>query len=183
MSRLAKKPIKLVPGTTVAQDGDVLTLKGPKGEKKLPINPNVKIKIDGDNIWVELASDGAIKTHVGTAWSLIRNSIEGISAGFIKNLDIEGVGYKAAIDGKEVLLSVGYVNPIRVKIPDGITIEVEKNTAIKISGSDKELVGLVAANIRALKKPEPYKGKGIRYRGEVIRRKVGKKAGATTGAA
>src|SRR3989344_9678494 len=112
-------------------------------------------------------------------WSLIRNCLEGVSSGFSKILDMEGVGYKAALEGRELVLSLGYANPVRFKITDGVTIEVEKNTIIKISGNDKDLVGLMAANIRALKKPEPYKGKGIRYRGEVICRKVGKKAGAT----
>lgn len=182
MSRLAKKPIKMVTGVTMIQDGNVLIFKGPKGEKRLALNPGVKVKIEPEHIWVEPSLDGSTKAHTGTMWSLIQNCLEGVSSGFSKILDIEGVGYKAALEGRELVLSLGYANPVRFKIADGITIEVEKNTIIKISGNDKDLVGLMAANIRALKKPEPYKGKGIRYRGEVIRRKVGKKAGATTGA-
>ncbi len=162
------------------QEGNILVFKGPKGEKRLSINPEVKVKIEGEEIWVSPV--GNMTAHVGTAWSLIRNSIEGVSSGFSKILDIEGVGYKAALEGKDLSLSLGYAHPVRVKIPEGIVLVIEKNVTIKISGSDKDLVGLIAANIRALKKPEPYKGKGIRYRGEVVRRKVGKKAGAAAGA-
>ncbi len=183
MSRLAKKPIKIVTGVTMIQDGSFLIFKGSQGEKRLRMNPGVQVRVESENIWVEPEGALSTKAHIGTMWSLIRNCIEGVSSGFSKILDIEGVGYKAVLEGRELVLSLGYVNPIRFKIADGITVEVVKNTTIKISGNDKDLVGLMAANIRALKKPEPYKGKGIRYRGEVIRRKVGKKAGATTGTA
>ncbi len=165
------------------QEGNFLIFKGPKGEKRLKINPGVRVKIETENIWVESSEGGGSKADTGTMWSLIRNSLEGVSSGFSKILDIEGVGYKAALEGRELILSLGYAKPVRLHIPGGIVVEVEKNTIIKISGSDKDLVGLIAANIRALKKPEPYKGKGIRYRGEIIRRKVGKKAGAAAGAA
>ena len=184
MSRLAKKPVKITPGVTITNDGNFLVFKGPKGEKRLNINPGITVKIEAENIWIEPSdnSDANAKAHTGTMWSLARNCIEGVSAGFSKILNIEGVGYKAMLEGKELVLSLGYANPVRFKIADGVTAEVEKNTTIKLSGNDKDLVGLMAANIRALKKPEPYKGKGIRYRGEVVRRKVGKKAGATAGA-
>jgi|SRR3989344_7529627 len=183
MSRLAKKPIKIVTGVTMMQDGVFLIFKGPKGEKRLKMNPGVRVKIEPENVWVESSGEEGGRAHAGTMWSLIRNSLEGVSTGFSKILDMEGVGYKAALEGKELVFSLGYAKPVRFKIADGITVEVEKNTILKISGNDKDLVGLMAANMRALKKPEPYKGKGIRYRGEVIRRKVGKKAGATAGAA
>ncbi len=183
MSRLAKKPVKIATGVTIAQDGSFLVFKGPKGEKRLKMNPDVRVKLEPENVWVESSGEAGAKAHVGTMWALIRNSLEGVSSGFSKILDIEGVGYKAALEGKELLLSLGYAKPVRFKLADGISVEIEKNTILKISGNDKDLVGLMAANIRALKKPEPYKGKGIRYRGEVIRRKVGKKAGATTGTA
>ena len=178
MSRLAKKAIKIISGVTVAQDGNILVFKGPKGEKRLPINLGVKVRIEPEEVWVEPSEAGNSTPNVGTMWSLIKNCIEGVAVGFLKILDIEGVGYKAAMEGTDLLLSLGYANPVKFKIAAGITAVVEKNTIIKISGNDKDLVGLMAANIRALKKPEPYKGKGIRYRGEVVRRKVGKKAGA-----
>ena len=182
MSRLAKKPIKITQGVAITEDGNFLIFKGPKGEKRLLINPAVKLRREQDAVWVEGRETEGAKKHIGTAWSLIKNCIEGVSVGFSKILDIEGVGFKAAVEGRELVLSLGYANPIRLKIAEGISIEVEKNIVIKISGNDKDLVGLVAANIRALKKPEPYKGKGIRYRGEFVRRKVGKKAGAAAGA-
>ncbi|MBI4087602.1 MAG: 50S ribosomal protein L6 [Candidatus Liptonbacteria bacterium] len=179
MSRLIKKPVQILPGVQVKIDGDFLVFNGPKGENRLRIPASVELKIDAENIWLTAKTESELNKAVyGTTWSLIRNSVNGAANGFMKVLEIEGVGYRAALEGKELVLSLGYVNPVRVKVPDGIAIEVEKNV-IKVSGHDKDLVGRTASTIRALKKPEPYKGKGIRYRGEIIRRKVGKKAGAT----
>ncbi len=185
MSRLAKKPIKITSGVTVTNRDGVLTFAGAKGEQKLSLHRGVEAKMEGNSIWIQPAANAgkAGGAHVGTAWSLVKNCIEGVSAGFSKMLDIEGVGYRAVVEKNEVVLYLGYATPVRFPIPHGITIEIEKNTIMKISGNDKNLVGLVASNIRSLKKPEPYKGKGIRYRGEVIRRKVGKKAGVSAGAA
>jgi len=171
MSKLIKKPIAIPAGVTVSQHGGVLTVKGPKGELKVKFADGVTAKIEGQGLWVT----------AGTEWSLAKNAIEGVTNGFTKVLEIEGVGYRAVAEGKDLMLHLGYAQPVRVQGLPGITIAVEKNT-IKISGIDKELVGRAAAEIRALKKPEPYKGKGIHYQGEVIRRKVGKKAGATAAA-
>ena len=183
MSRLAKKPVKLPSGVTLKKEGDVLVFKGPCGEIKLVINSMLRVKIDGSNVWVEGAnSDGNSRAFAGTAWSLIKNSADGVAVGFAKELEIDGVGYRAQVENKELVLFLGYAEPIRMKIPEGVAITVEKNT-IKVSGINKDLVGRVAASIRALKKPEPYKGKGIHYRGEIIKRKVGKKAATTTAAA
>lgn len=177
MSRLIKKPIPIIAGVQVKQEGEFLIFKGPKGEKRLELPPSANIKIEAENVWLAPGNDQN-KAIYGTIWSLIRNSIQGVAEGFSKVLEIEGVGYRAVLEGKELVLFLGYVNPVRLKIPESITVAVEKN-AITVSGFDKDLVGKVASEIRAQKKPEPYKGKGIRYRGEVIRRKVGKKAGAT----
>lgn len=179
MSRLAKKPIELLPGVEVKVDGNFAVFKGSRGEIKLKIEPVVNVRVDDGKIWVEgKAGESEKKATVGTFWSLIKNSIQGVAEGFSKVLEIEGVGYRAQKEGRELVLFLGYAETVRVKVPEGVNVEVEKNT-IKITGIDKDLVGRVAAGIRSLKKPEPYKGKGIRYQGEVIKRKVGKKAGAT----
>ncbi len=176
MSRLIKKPIIIEKGATVTENGGVLNFKGPKGELTVALVSGIGAKIEGENLWIEKKGDEAPKAIAGTLWALSRNAMEGVMKGFVKVLEIEGVGYRAVLEGKDLILHLGYALPVRVKIADGVTLAVEKNV-IKVSGIDKNLVGLVAAKIRALKKPEPYKGKGIRYQGEVIRRKVGKKAG------
>lgn len=179
MSRLAKKPLTIASGVTVTNDGQFLTFKGPKGESKLKILEGIQVSIEGENINVSPSRNSKVsKMNTGTMWALIRNAIAGLTAGFSKVLEIEGVGFKAALEGKTLVLNLGFVNPIRFTAPEGIAISVEKNV-ITISGNDKQLVGQVATEIRAFKKPEPYKGKGIKYQGEVIRRKSGKKATAT----
>ena len=172
MSRLTKKPIIVPSGVTVQEAGGFLAAKGPKGEARVKLPAGVTMKMEGANLWVD----------DGTTWALARNAVQGVAEGFAKVLEIEGVGYRAVIEGKDLVLNLGYATPVRLAVPAGVTIAVEKNT-IKISGINKEAVGQAAAEIRALKKPEPYKGKGIHYQGEVIRRKVGKKAGATGTAA
>jgi large subunit ribosomal protein L6 len=156
----------------------MLHVKGPKGEIVLPISADIVIEIEGKNLWIKTAPKVDDTAIHGTVWSLASNAVEGVTKGFEKILEIEGVGYRAVLEGKELVLFLGYALPVRMAIPDYVTVVVEKNT-IKVSGINKEEVGQVAAEIRAFKKPEPYKGKGIHYRGEVIRRKVGKKAGAT----
>lgn len=190
MSRLIKKSIALPDAVTVVVTGDVVAVKGPKGELKLTVPFGVEVAIEAKEAWVKPAGGtkrGAADTAsnvpnsaalLGTTWALLRNAIEGVNNGFTKVLEIEGVGYRAAIEGKDLILHLGYALPVRQPVLEGVAIVVEKNT-IKISGIDKEVVGQAAAEIRALKKPEPYKGKGIHYQGEVIRRKVGKKAGTT----
>ena len=171
MSRLIKKPIKIPAGVTVVPHDAVLNVKGPKGELRVKLAPGVTVKVDGQDLNVS----------AGTEWSLARNAIHGVTDGFTKVLEIEGVGYRAVVEGKDLVLHLGYAQPVRVPVLPGIAVVVEKST-IKVSGIDKDLVGRMAAEIRSLKKPEPYKGKGIHYQGEVIRRKVGKKAGATASA-
>ncbi|MEK9172992.1 MAG: 50S ribosomal protein L6 [Patescibacteria group bacterium] len=181
MSRLAKKSIEIKPGVTLVEDGGFLVFKGPKGEHKVKVLPFVNVAVKDAAISVTTSKTmKQARANVGTMWSITRNAIEGVSEGFKKVLEIEGIGFKAIMDGKTLVLSLGFVNPIRVEPPKDITVGVEKNT-ILVSGIDKELVGRIAAEIRALKKPEPYKGKGIHYQGEVIRRKAGKKATATAG--
>jgi large subunit ribosomal protein L6 len=177
MSRLIKKPIAITAGATLVQSGDVLTIKGPKGELKITVPHGVTLKGDGENFWISTTPDMETTAIQGTIWALVKNAVEGVTVGFTKILEIEGVGYRAAIEGKELVLFLGYALPVRVPVSEKVAITVDKNT-IKVTGIDKDAVGQAAAEIRALKKPEPYKGKGIHYQGEVIRRKVGKKAGA-----
>lgn len=167
MSRLTKKPVVIPNGVTAAVSGGVLNVKGPKGELKVPLR----------GATAEIAG-GELRTGSGTLWALARNAVRGVTEGFTKVLEIEGVGYRAILEGKDVVLHLGYAKPVRVKVPEGVSVAVEKNV-LKISGIDKDSVGRAAADIREFKKPEPYKGKGIHYKGEVIRRKAGKKAATT----
>ncbi len=178
MSRLIKKPI-ITKGTTLTESDGFLIVKGPKGEDKVLIPRGVAIKHEGEELWVSMDTTAKTKTTAiqGTFWALVSNAIIGVTEGYTKILEIEGVGYRAVLEGKELVLFLGYALPVRVPVPEDITVVVEKNV-IKVSGINKDMVGRAAAEIRALKKPEPYKGKGIRYQGEVIHRKVGKKAGA-----
>lgn len=180
MSRLAKKNITIPESVTVQDKGGELFFKGLKGEQSLKVLSGVKVEVAPPIVKVE-ATDGSkqSRSNVGTVWSLIQNQIQGVSEGFSKILELEGVGFRAALEGKTLVLNLGFVNPVRFEAPEGVNILVEKNV-ITISGADKAAVGQAAAKIRSYKKPEPYKGKGIHYRGEVIRRKVGKKAGTTS---
>ena len=174
MSRLIKKPVALPENVTIAVSGGFASVKGVKGEMKVNLPAGVEVTSEGKEIWVRNVAGADAGAALGTIWSLLQNAVEGVANGFTKVLEIEGVGYRAALEGKELVLHLGYALPVRVPMLDGVTVTVEKNT-IKITGIDKELVGRVAAEIRALKKPEPYKGKGIKYQGERIRRKEGKK--------
>jgi large subunit ribosomal protein L6 len=181
MSRLIKKSIPVPDGVTIAISDDLLTVKGPKGELDVTLVPGVVAVQKEKELWIEQGKGLLNEAMLGTTWALVKNAIEGVTAGFAKKLEIEGVGYRAVIEGKELVLFLGYALPVRVPVPEDVAVSVEKNTAILFSGISKENVGQIAAKVRALKKPEPYKGKGIHYEGEVIRRKVGKKAGSTTG--
>ncbi len=177
MSRLARKPMKIEEGVTVTERDGVFVFKGPKGEKEVNLLLHTNVKIDNNEIMVTNSGAGKqAASNVGTMFALLRNAMEGVKNGYEKVLELEGVGYKAAMEGPTVVLTLGFVNPIKLTPPKGVTIVVEKSL-IKISGVDKEAVGQTAAKIRSYKKPEPYKGKGIHYLGEVIARKVGKKAG------
>jgi len=178
MSRLIKKPIAITAGATLVESRGVLTIKGPKGELTITLPAGVEVKTEGTNFWVTTTKDVKTTALQGTVWSLAKNAIEGVTTGFTKILELEGVGYRVSVEGKELVLFLGYALPVRMPIPATVVVAVDKNT-IKVTGIDKDAVGQVAADIRAQKKPEPYKGKGIHYQGEVIRRKVGKKAGAT----
>lgn len=182
MSRLARKPLSIPAGVNVAIANGKIFVKGPKGEITFNLPRGVEIVAAEEKVSVKSASGVKRgRANAGSAWALIRNALEGVTKGFEKKLEIEGVGYRATLEGDTLVLSLGYVNPIRFKMPPGVALAVDKNV-ISVSGISKELVGLTAARIRELKKPEPYKGKGIRYQGEVIRRKVGKK-GTAAGAA
>lgn len=177
MSRVGKKPIN-ISGVTIAKNDNKIKVKGKLGELEREIHPNINFEIDKDSLTVTRINDqkGNRALH-GLSRALIQNMVTGVSEGFSKELNIVGVGYKAELKGKNLLLNIGYSHPIYFMPPDEITLEVPSQTQIKISGIDKELVGLVAAKIRSFRKPEPYKGKGIKYSNEIIIRKAGKTAG------
>lgn len=175
MSRIGKKPIPLPKGVTVVVDDGMVTVKGPLGLLKRHIPGHVAIAIDATE--VNVTRDGDAKTarsmH-GLTRTLVANMVIGVSTGYVKNLEIVGVGYKAEKKGNDLILSLGYSHPIEFIPPEGITVEAPKPTQIVLKGADKELLGMVAATIRGFRKPEPYKGKGIKYENEVILRKAGK---------
>ena len=177
MSRIGKMPIAVPAGVTVQIDGTSVTAKGPKGELSRTFRPFVTIEQDGDTITVNRIDDSRdAKAQHGLVRTLIANMVEGVSAGFSKKLQLVGVGYRAALKGKDLEMQLGYSHPVLVACPEGITFECPQPTEIIVSGASKEQVGQVAADIRKWRKPEPYKGKGIRYEGEYIRRKLGKAA-------
>lgn len=175
MSRIGNRVLELPDNVTVTTSGNIVTVKGPKGELSTEINKNITVKVEGNELKVERKSD-AFKNFHGTANANIKNMIIGVTDGFEKQLESVGVGYRFAVKGNEVVVTAGYSHPVNVKIPEGITVESPSNTELTIKGSDKQLVGEFAANIRKIREPEPYKGKGIRYKDEHIIRKVGKKA-------
>lgn len=175
MSRVGKKPVEIPAGVTVTANNGLVTVKGPKGELSRTFNPDITIAIEENVINVSRPSD--IKEHRalhGTTRALISNMVEGVSKGFERNLELIGVGYRAQKQGKKLVLNVGYSHPVEIEPEEGIEIEVPANTKISVKGADKERVGALAANIRGVRPPEPYKGKGIRYEGEFVRRKEGK---------
>ncbi len=176
MSRLAKTPIEITQGTTVDVSGDTVTIKGPKGELVKTFRPEVSVEVKDNTIVLTPNGDNVfIRSLWGTIGSHVRNMMEGVTKGFEKKIVLEGVGYKSAVAGTSLDLALGFSHPVKVAIPAGLTVTAEKNI-ITISGIDKEVVGQFAAYVRSLKKPEPYKGKGFHYEGEVIRRKQGKKS-------
>lgn len=181
MSRIGKKPILLPQGVTVNATDGFIIVKGLKGELKKKIVPGTSVEVKDGMILVGIIKESKKSSALwGLSRSLIANMVLGVTSGFEKKLEIEGVGFRASLDGNGLTLLLGFSHPVKVEVPQGISFKVEKNT-ITVSGIDKELVGQTAAEIRSLKKPEPYKGKGIKYQGEIIRRKVGKKATATAG--
>ncbi|HPJ80153.1 MAG TPA: 50S ribosomal protein L6 [Candidatus Portnoybacteria bacterium] len=176
MSRIGKQPIVIPLGVEVRVDGDLIIVKGKKGELAQKLVPEIKVEIK-DKVIVIQESQKTKKSSAlwGTFRALINNMIQGVHDGFQKKLVIEGIGYKVALNGNKLILSLGFSHPVEIEAPKGIEFKIEKNTII-VSGADKQVVGQAAANIRIQKKPEPYKGKGIRYDNEIIRRKDGKKA-------
>lgn len=178
MSRIGKQVINIPQGVTVAVSGNTVAVQGPKGSLSQSIPEVVKVRVDGDKTTVERTNDEPFtRAQHGLIRTLISNMIEGVNNGFTKKLELQGVGYRAILQGAELVLSLGYSHPIKMSAPEGVTFTVEKNI-ISVKGNDKAIVGEVAAKIRSFRKPEPYKGKGIRYVGEVVRRKAGKAAKA-----
>jgi len=176
MSKIGNQPVKIPAGTEIKIDGNLAVVKGPKGELKRDFAREIKIEKKDDQAIVSVAKPSKRSAALwGLSRMLLYNMIEGVNSGFEKKLEIEGVGYKVALRGKDLVLSLGYSHPVEFKAAPGVEFKVEKNV-ITVSGINKEIVGQTAANIRKLRKPEPYKGKGIRYQGEIIKRKAGKKA-------
>jgi large subunit ribosomal protein L6 len=179
MSRIGKKPITFSKNVKISQNGGVVKVEGPKGTLTSSLPEGITMAVADGNLVIERKSNERIvRSHHGLARTLIGNMVEGVSNGFEKRLEISGVGYRAEVSGNSLKLALGFSSPVQFNIPKGIEVKVDKQINIFISGIDKQLVGRVAAEIRALKKPEPYKGKGIKYVGEYIKRKAGKSASA-----
>ena len=175
MSRVGNRKIVIPTGVTVSVDGSNVTVKGPKGELSTVINENITAEVKETEVVLTRKNDNFKNFH-GTANANITNMIKGVVEGYRKNLEIIGVGYRFNMKGNDLVISAGYSHPVEMKVPEGIKVEVISNTELFVRGIDKQLVGEFAANVRKIRKPEPYKGKGIRYADEHIRRKEGKKA-------
>jgi len=178
MSRIGKKPIQLPDKVKFALNGNVISVKGPKGNLERQLHPAIEIELNDNVIHVKTDTSNKKKVALqGLFRSLISNMVTGVTTGYEKKLLLSGIGYRAEVKGKILILNVGYSNPVEFTLPDGISVNVEKNTQIFLSGIDKEILGQTAANIRDIRPPEPYKGKGIMYADERIMRKAGKTAG------
>jgi large subunit ribosomal protein L6 len=183
MSRIGKLPIAIPKGVEVKVDHQRVTVKGQRGELQRAVHPDLQVTLEDAHLRVARPTDSSTHRALhGLTRTLLANMVQGVSRGYEKQLELVGVGYRASKQGTDLVLAVGYSHPVRLKPPVGITIEVPDATHVQVQGIDKELVGALAAQIRAVREPEPYKGKGIMYRGEKIRRKAGK-TGKTTGAA
>jgi large subunit ribosomal protein L6 len=177
MSRIGKRPIPIPSGVTIAIDTERVTVNGPKGELSERVNRDIKVEQQGDEVIVTRPTDrGEHRALHGLTRTLVANMVTGVTDGFEKRLEIQGVGYRAQLKGRDLELALGYSHPVAVKAPDGIEFEVPMPTRIVVRGASKQQVGEIAAFIRKQRKPEPYKGKGIRYEGEYVARKVGKRA-------
>lgn len=175
MSRIGKRPIQIPNQVTIDIKGQHVAVKGPKGELDRVLPAQVKVEQDGDTLQVLRRDESRVaRQRHGLSRTLVANMVEGVSQGFQKRLQIEGVGYRAQVQGRNLILNVGYSKPVEIVPPEGIQLAVEGNNQVIVSGINKEVVGNVAAKIRDVRPPEPYKGKGIRYAGEMIRRKAGK---------
>lgn len=179
MSRIGRIPVEIPAGVKISQDHAIVRVEGPKGKLTMQVPKGVDVILGERAVEVKRPNDGRKeRSYHGLVRTLIANMVKGVSSGFEKSLEVAGVGFRAEVAGKNLKLIIGFSAPIAYAIPDGIQIKVDKQVNILVSGIDKQLVGRVAAEIRSLKKPEPYKGKGIKYVGEQIRRKVGKSVGA-----
>jgi large subunit ribosomal protein L6 len=175
MSRIGKAPISVPDKVTVSLNGLAVTVKGPKGELSRTLPDGVSISQEGNTLQVNPVNDSRrSRERHGLSRTLVANMVEGVSQGFTRKLEIVGVGYRAAVQGKKLVVSAGYSHPVEMVPPEGVTFTVENNTSVFVTGADKELVGNEAAKVRAIRPPEPYKGKGIKYEGEKILRKAGK---------
>jgi large subunit ribosomal protein L6 len=172
MSRIGKKPIPLPQGVKVTI-GEELDVQGPKGKLKVPVPQGIKIKQLDGRLEIERESEQYAALH-GLTRALAANAVQGVSGGFTRELDIVGIGFRADVKGRIATFSLGYSHPIEVLLPEGVDLKIDKQTHLVLTGYDKQLLGQVAANMRALRKPDPYKNKGVRYMGEVLRKKVGK---------
>lgn len=186
MSRIGNSPILIPPGVTVEKTGIVVVVTGPGGSLRFEVNPEILVEVESDKLIIKRKNEfKKTKSLHGLTRNLIANMVKGVIEVWSKNLELVGVGFRAQAAGNKITLNVGYSHPVEVVAPEGITFEVSENTKIKVAGIDKQLVGQVAANIRKVRTPDVYKGKGIRYEGEYVRKKLGKtgKIGATAGAA
>ena len=176
MSRIGKKPVPLVAGTSASISGQTVEVKGPKGTRSFTASDDVTLTIEGETIKVTPRGlSKRARAQWGMSRSMIANLVTGVTTGFRKEMEIQGVGYRAAMRGRDLQLQLGFSHEVLYEVPEGVTVASPKQTEISVEGIDQQLVGQVAANIRAWKKPEPYKGKGIRYKGEFVFRKEGKK--------
>src|SRR3989475_7066777 len=179
MSRIGRKPIPIPAGVAVAVDGATVRAQGPKGALTQTVPSALSVALQDNQLVVSRGSDQASARALhGLVRALLANMVSGVKHGFERKLEIVGIGYRAQMQGKAIQLALGYSHPVIFPLPDGVTAEIEKQVSITLRGADKALLGQTAANLRALRKPDPYKGKGVKYVDEVIRRKVGKKAGA-----
>ena len=179
MSRVGRKPILIPKGVTVAVEGETVRVEGPKGKLSRMVPAGLTVSLQDSRLLVQRSSDHrTVRALHGLTRALLANMVQGVTEGFEKKLEIVGIGYRAQLQGRTLQLTLGYSHPVIFPLPEGIQAEVDKQTFVTIRGADKELVGQTAAKLRALRKSDPYKGKGIRYVGEMIRRKVGKKAAA-----
>lgn len=175
MSRIGNRVLEIPAGVTVSVDNNIVSVKGPKGELSTEVNKDITVEVNENKIVITRKNDN-VKNFHGTANANIKNMIIGVTEGFEKKLEAVGVGYRFALKGNELVVTAGFSHPVNVAIPEGIKLESPSNTELFIKGANKQLVGEFAANIRKIREPEPYKGKGIRYADETIIRKVGKKA-------
>ena len=179
MSRIGRKPVSIPPGVKVNLDGAVVRAEGPKGKLMQPVPAGLSAKLENNQLVISRSGDDRkIRALHGLARALVANMVTGVKDGFERKLEIVGIGYRAQLQGRVITLALGYSHPVLFPLPEGVTAEIEGQVSITLRGADKAVLGQTAAKLRALRKPDPYKGKGIKYADEVIRRKVGKKAGA-----